>query len=468
MAQVCEIEEVVIKDNRQRREFKKDDLAELNESIDKYGLFHLPVCRREDGQIVLVSGERRYRVLMQRYNENTDTRHGEEWIGLGKFLYTDIGELSRIDAEEAELDENIRRVDLNWQEKSTATARLHYFRQKQAERDGTVQTLSDTAAEIKGKPQGTPMGDAVGEVTTALILDKHLDDPDVAMARSAKEAMKVIQKKAEVKKRAELAAKFDLEYGPGTEGDEAASRALPNQLLIGSCLEILETLPADTYSVLITDPPYGIGADSFGEQSGQGHGYSDSYEFFQKFVPILASESYRVCLPQAHAYVFCDPRRFAELELQFQLAGWYTWPTPLLWIKNGGMLPRPEHGPRRSYEAILYAIKGDKKVLRVASDFVQTPMVRGLMHGAQKPVALYQDLLSRSAHPGDKILDPFCGSGTLFPACNNLRLKGTGIEMNEDYAATAKLRILRYDDWLSDQDAAQMDDVADSIPIIVP
>lgn len=468
MAQVCEIEEVVIKTNRQRREFKKDDLADLNESLDKFGLFHLPVCRREGGQIVLVSGERRYRVLMQRYNENTDTRHGEEWIGLGKFLYTDVGELSIADAEEAELDENIRRVDLTWQERNTAIARLHYFRKTQAERAGKVQTLSDTAAEIKGKPQGTPMGDAVGEVTQALILDRHLEDPDVATAKSVKEAMKVIQKKAEATKREELAAKFDLEYGPGTEGDEAVSRSLPHKLLIGSCLELLETLEPNTYSVLLTDPPYGIGADSFGEQSGEGHAYSDSFEFFQKFTPILAAESYRVCTAQAHAYVFCDPRRFADLELAFQLAGWYTWPTPLIWAKNGGMLPRPEHGPRRAYETILYCIKGDRKVLKVASDVMQVPMVRGLMHGAQKPVALYTELLNRSAYPGEKVLDPFCGSGTIFAACNNLRLKATGIELNDDYAATAKLRILRYDDWLSDQDAVSQDDVADSIPIISP
>ena len=102
MAQVCEIEEVVIKVNRQRREFKKDDLKDLDESVDKFGLFHLPACRRENGEIVLVLGERRYRVLMQRYNENRDTCHGEEWIGLGKFLYTDIGELGTADAEEAE------------------------------------------------------------------------------------------------------------------------------------------------------------------------------------------------------------------------------------------------------------------------------------------------------------------------------------------------------------------------------
>ena len=210
--------------------------------------------------------------------------------------------------------------------------------------------------------------------------------------------------------------------------------------------ELLETLEPNTYSVLLTDPPYGIGADSFGEQSGEGHAYSDSFEFFQKFAPVLAAESYRVCTTQAHAYVFCDPRRFADLELAFQLAGWYTWPTPLIWSKNGGMLPRPEHGPRRAYETILYCIKGDRKVLKVA--FGRRTGFAGKGRDARRAEAsgLVPRALSRSAYPGDKILDPFCGSGTIFPAANNLRLKATGIELNEDYAATAKLRILRYDE----------------------
>jgi hypothetical protein len=116
------------------------------------------------------------------------------------------------------------------------------------------------------------------------------------------------------------------------------------------------------------------------------------------------------------------------------------------------MLPRPDYAPRRTYETIMFASKGEKKVLKVASDTLVIPMVRGLLHGAQKPVALYEDLLSRSASPGDRVADPFCGSGTIFPAANRLRLKATGIELSEEYAALPKLRMLRSDDYLSDQD----------------
>ena len=34
-----------------------------------------------------------------------------------------------------------------------------------------------------------------------------------------------------------------------------------------------------------------------------------------------------------------------------------------------------------------------------------------MLHGAQKPVVVYQNLLQRSVRAGDKVLDPFAGTG---------------------------------------------------------
>jgi len=53
---------------------------------------------------------------------------------------------------------------------------------------------------------------------------------------------------------------------------------------------------------------------------------------------------------------------------------------------------------------------------------------KNLGHAAQKPVALFRDLLSRSARPGDTVLDPFCGTGSILEAAHDLKVKATGIE----------------------------------------
>ena len=457
--QICSIDAVVVKDNRQRLEFNPVAMLELNKSIEEHGLFHLPICRREDGKVVLVAGERRLRLLRERHRAGKDTRHGETWIGLGNFLYTDLGELSPIEAFEAELDENIKRTDLTWQETASATGKLHALRSMQAQARGEIQTVTQTAAEVKGKEfvPGLKLGDSAPEVSQNILLSGYLSDPDVASAKTPKEAMKVVQKKAMDQHRAQLAQQFDLEYNPNDP-----SSSLPHKFLVGDAFNIMQELPDSTYTVLLTDPPYGIGADTFGDQSGQGHAYTDSHEYFERLINVLATESFRFCTPQAHAYCFCDPRRFTELELAFQLAGWKVWPVPIIWVKNQGMLPRPEHGPRRCYETVLFASKGDRKTRVLAPDTIIEPGVRGLLHGAQKPASVFKNLLSRSCDPGDQVVDPFCGSGTIFAAANTLKLKATGVELNEDYVAMAKLRMFRTDDYLNDSEIV---DVADSIPM---
>ncbi len=63
------------------------------------------------------------------------------------------------------------------------------------------------------------------------------------------------------------------------------------------------------------------------------------------------------------------------------------------------------------------------------------------MHAAQKPVALLRELLSLSFHPGETILDPCCGSGTIFAAAKPLSLRATGIEMDEGSYLLAKERM---------------------------
>ena len=127
--------------------------------------------------------------------------------------------------------------------------------------------------------------------------------------------------------------------------------------------------------------------------------------------------------------------------MKFILAGWEVWPTPIIWNKLNGMLPKPEHGPRRTYEMILFATKGGKKVTKVGPDVLTHSLVSERDHGAQKPVSLYVDLLSRSVLPGNSVLDFFMGSGTIFPACNKLKLAATGMEINRDYYTLALSRI---------------------------
>lgn len=428
--------------DRQRQDFDMQKIEDLATSIDTNGIIHPPAVRydADSNTYTLVAGERRWRAMGTLIELGKSIRCGKFVAIPGDIPVLDLGRMTDLQAFEAELAENIDRENLTWQERAHAESRLHTFRTAQAAEAGApAPTLTSTATEIlqRRNPEApVALGYNITEVATRIQLAKYLDDPAVASAKSPKEAVKIIRQKQQAQQNAVAAQAFD----------ELAAGSVPHQLLAGSMEVHMGDLASETYDVLLTDPPYGIDAQAFGEQSGIGHNYNDSLEYFEGLIGRLAEEAYRVCKPQAHAYVFCDPRRFDFIKLQFELSGWEVWYAPIIWAKGNGMLPRPDHAPRRTYECILFASKGDKPVKRVGHDVITISAVRGLQHGAQKPVELYVDLLARSCSPGDKVLDPFAGSGTIFPAANRAKVIATGIELEPANVNICKTRMTETED----------------------
>ncbi|UOF77827.1 adenine specific methyltransferase mboiiA [Bacteriophage sp.] len=432
---------IVIDPNRQRQEFDPEALQELKTSIEDGQLMHPPVLRPRDGQMVLVAGERRLKAIEDIFALGGCFVHNGELFKDGMVPYTDIGELTELEAEEAELDENLKRRDLTWQELAAAHNRLHELRKKQSEAalekavdSGELTgldasqvaekfpkpTIAQTATEIYGRGDGS-FSDKLRKET---IVAKHLDNPEVAAAKDVNEAFKILKRQEQQKKNSELAASVGLTF-----------RADLHELYHTDCLQYMRDAAHEQFDVILTDPPYGMDAQDFGDAGGKmtgiEHHYDDSHASWTKLMSEFAPLSYAVAKPKAHAYVFCDFDNFHELKALMQSAGWYVFRTPLVLHKlNSGRVPRPEHGPRRQYELVLYAIKGDKTVTHIYPDVFSVQGDENLGHGAQKPVAAYQNLLQRSVQPGDRVFDPFCGTGTIFPAAHELRCVAVGCELN--------------------------------------
>ena len=429
---ILDIHDLHIPDNRQRREFKAEEVTKLADSISQNGLIQPLVIRLDDqDQYVLVAGERRLRAMIYVWNFGQSVRCGTEWFSEGQLPCIFQGEMDPIDAFEMELEENIRRTDLTWQEKAAATSQLYELRRLQAEKRGdSPPTVSEIALEVRGSNSGGAFDDTRKE----LLVSRHLNDPDIAKAKTTDDAFKILKRKEDNRKNTELALHIGLSF-----------TAEAHQAIHGNCLEVLPTLPPESIDVILTDPPYGIDADQYGDSGGMvlsGHRYDDSFDTWSGLMKLFAVQSFLVAKSQAHAYVFCDIDNFIFLKSYMAAAGWRVFRTPIIWHNPTSMrAPWPEHGPQRKYQLCLYAIKGDRHVLQLYPDLITYQSDTNLGHAAQKPVDLYKDLLRRSVRAGDTILDPFCGSGPVFPAAHSFKCKAIGIELDSSAYGIAVQRI---------------------------
>jgi ParB-like chromosome segregation protein Spo0J len=381
---IVPIEKITIGAERQRGSFDPADIMELANSIVSQSLLHCPVVR-EDGQggYILVAGERRMRAISELRDLGEVLRYDGCEIPEGSLPVTTLGELTPLEAEEAELEENVRRKDLTWQEHARAVKRLADLRAKQAALAGNPPpTIADIAKEANTPRRDGFDGDsdwAAIATGQELQIANHLEDPDVAKSKTLAEALKVVKAKETARQNTKRAEEIGLK-----------SISELHDLHQGDSMFVMQQLDPKSFDVLITDPPYGMGADEFGDSGGSVmlgvHRYKDDDDAFTRVLGVLEIASKVAVKESSHAYIFCDIDRFFTLRTAMGSFGWTVFRTPLIWIKNNGRVPLPQHGPRRQYELILYAFRGQRNVVSIRPDTIECPSDENLGLGAQKPV----------------------------------------------------------------------------------
>lgn len=395
--------------DRQRKYINNQQVLELAESIRTKGLLHPIVCVELEENLKLVAGERRLRAIKSLAEEELLFSCDGEKVPLGHTPFILLTDLDDIELREAELEENTIRIDLTWQERVAATDELHRLRKAR----NPKQTKADTAMEMSGEK--ITERHARRLVSQSIIVAKFLDDPDVQKSKNISQAYQLATRKIETSMRAELARR----------GEDYATH---HELIAGDLH--IEMPKLKEIACIIADPPYGIQADNFGDQASHTHQYTDDAATALSIAESILSIGFNITQANAHIYMFCDIDHFVSLRIVADKLGWTPFRTPLIWHKRSARGHAPIHtrGFRRTYELILFASKGDKPFSQVSEDIIEESTVHELEVAAQKPPALYKSLLGKSCLPGDKILDPCCGSGTIFLAAEQLNLTAIGIE----------------------------------------
>ncbi len=413
------IEEIEFGD-RTRKEFSQQAIQDLKRSIYSKGLLHPPVLSTKN---VLLAGERRIRAMAELHEEGNTFSFDNMAVPINCIPYSLVQDLSPADFLEAELEENIIRADLTWQEQTAARVRIHDLRSHL----NPKQTQQDTAQEVAEITGANPKTEAA-RLVRALTIEKHKHEPHVFNAPNESAAYRAILDKSNAKFRAKLAA---------LDGYES-----PHKVIHGDAFNELPKVPDRTFDAIICDPPYGIGADKMGKEAQ--HHYQDDAAYALEFCEMVLTQGFRVTKPQAVLFMFCDFDHFVTLKEYAQRQAWTVWRAPLIWHKGAeGHAPWGRGGFIRTYETILFATKGGQELRNPGGSdvFTFSRIARGTKrHAAEKPPDLLSHLVSLSCLPGAALLDPCAGSGSIILAANRHRVRVTAIEKDEAYYAEADAR----------------------------
>lgn len=412
------IEQVIInRDERQRRELV--DIPDLAESIKLRGLIQPIVITRE---LVLVAGERRIAACRS--------------LGWTHINYQFADTLDPEELQAIELEENVKRSNLPWQDECKAVHRYHLLR-KGTEPDWTE---ADT-----GKALGMSQPSVNEKLSVAEEIlsgnERVLEAPRFSTARGIVE-----------RKKDRLADAALSEFNKIAKVSSPLTETFPDSIINANFLEWAPAYSGPKFNFIHCDFPYGIDADKFNQGAAPLHGgYSDTEEDYWKLLDCLALNLDRIASPSCHI-MFWFSMHFYNQTLRFfnTRTDFIIDPFPLVWTKsdNIGILPDPSRGPRRIYETALFGARGDRKVVRSKSNAIALPSQRDT-HMSIKPEPMLKHFFEMFVDSSSLVLDPTCGSGGALRAAESLGAANIlGLEVNKEFAelaATAlrKSRLMR-------------------------
>lgn len=247
---------------------------------------------------------------------------------------------------------------------------------------------------------------------------------------------------------------------------------LRNKVICGDSFSVLGQLPAASFDLLFADPPYNL-TKSFGKTTFRELS-SDEYEawldsWLSLCIPLLK--------PTASIYICGDWRSSSAIQRvgskYFRLQSRITWEREKgrgakanwknsaedIWfftvsdeftfnldavkLRRKVMAPYKENGRPKDWKASDAGNFRDTHPSNIWTD-ITIPfwsMPENTPHPTQKPEKLLAKVILASTNPGDRILDPFAGSGTTAVAAKKLGREFVAIEADEEYCLIAAKRL---------------------------
>lgn len=248
-----------------------------------------------------------------------------------------------------------------------------------------------------------------------------------------------------------------------------------NRLITGDCLEVMRGWPDACIDHCIVDPPFNIGSGS-GRRGKSGLGWAFSShvtmaeawddfskdEFFRFNIEWLR-QVVRVVRPNGNMLVFGTYHNIYRLGFILQEVLERRVLNSVVWFKPNAQPNITARTLTESTEQIIWAVNetpskatgwtfnyrdakemNGGKQMRNLWEFPVTPARERAAgkHPSQKPLALLERAVLLASRPGDLILDPFGGAGTLALAAEKHARRWLLIESVDEYAEIARRRVV--------------------------
>ena len=223
----------------------------------------------------------------------------------------------------------------------------------------------------------------------------------------------------------------------------------PATIVQSDCIEFLAGLAEGSVDVIVTDPAYSGMNQHMMFGSGRIVGHYQSTENDQWFAEFhddhqtyraFLAQCQRALRPGGHFYMMFDS--YSLLSLGGLVREYFDVKNLIVWDKvKLGM----GHYFRRRHELIVFATRGYRKLSRRdIPDVWRFRRIHPARYPTQKPVELFEAMLSGSAEPGSVVCDPFVGSGSAVVAALKRGCSFVGCDVSETAVTFSRRRVATY------------------------
>lgn len=453
-SELVDIESIITED-RGREDY--GDLQELADSISELGIIHPPTIA---GEGELIAGGRRL-AAMKLLGVNPVPVNRRE--NMPKHLIVEL-----------ELEENIKRLDMKWQEKVLLIYKTHELKNVESIKRGKSWKQSET---------GKLLGVSNGHVSHALHIAKLMMEGDeevtasknlieawnIVMARREREAMAQIAERSGAVVRtpkASDAVVVDFDGGgagvantdmhtPSTEElgltsfRESELQTVSPEASVshdidlgtifshGDCIEVMASMPEKSVDHVVTDIPYGIDMGNLDtmkniESVASTHDVAQNVEMMPKFL----KAAYRLIRDGGFCVFWYDLDHHEKLHVWAKEAGFTSQSWPLVWCKTHTCLNQSatKNYTKSTEVAMVLRKDSDSNLKKTANKnyLIADGLAEKKLYDNPfaKPFEAWKFILEHVGFKGQIVLDPFGGQMSSVRAMINLGFVPRAIEID--------------------------------------